>query len=62
MAAPETVSPREAQFILGTSEADIQRAIDRGYIDKLTEEVFERAGPLKTRKRPARSTAVTSTS
>lgn len=53
MAAPETVSPREAQFILGTSEADIQRAIDRGYIDKLTEEVFERAGPLKTRKRPA---------
>jgi uncharacterized protein (DUF433 family) len=54
MSSLETVSLKEAQFILGRPEADINRAIDRGYIDKLTDEVVEPAEPVKKRKRAVR--------
>ncbi|WNM07464.1 hypothetical protein RI056_10015 [Komagataeibacter nataicola] len=33
----QPVTPREAQFLIGMSEKDINRAIDRGEVEKISE-------------------------
>lgn len=55
MNTPDPVSLKEAQFILGRSEKEINRAIDRDKIDKVIEEVMELAPALKKKKRKARA-------
>lgn len=48
MLGVETVTLREAQYLLGRPQEEINRAIDRGEVDKLTEVVIE---PAKVRKK-----------
>ena len=55
MAGLETVSLKEAQFIVGRPEAEINRAIDKGYIDQNIVEVSEPADALRKRRRAERS-------
>lgn len=52
MTGMEQVTLKEAQFLLNRSEEDINRAIDRGEVERLTEIVMEPAKPSKKKKRP----------
>lgn len=54
MVAIELVTTGEAQFLTGRTEKDINRAIDRGLVDKIVEVVRVPVEHKPKRKRPAR--------